>query len=82
MTDIPSTSQGDSPSADVNTLSLASESQLTAVVWPKGGHNYYFRDMEKAQREMRWLELDTHGEANWQERYMAKLKAWEDKWGK
>jgi hypothetical protein len=50
------------------------------MAWPKGGHNYYFRDMEKLQRRMRWLEINVHGEANWQN-YCAQLSAWEDKWG-
>ncbi|KAF8531997.1 alpha/beta-hydrolase [Gautieria morchelliformis] len=56
------------------------ETQLHDVVWPKGGHNYYFRDMEKLQRRMRWLEINVDGEANCQN-YLAKLSRWEDKWG-
>jgi len=51
------------------------------AVWPRGGHNYYFRDMEDLQRRMRWLELKMHGETGWKERYMLKLEAWEKKWG-
>ena len=59
-----------------------SEVPIKGSIWPKGGHNYYFRDMEKLQRRMRWLGLSLHGEDKWQERYMAELKAWEDKWGR
>lgn len=56
------------------------EGPLNAIAWPKGGHNYYFRDMEKLLRRIQWLEINRCGELKWQERYMVKLKAWEDKW--
>lgn len=56
--------------------------RLEHVAWPRGGHNYYNdRDMEKVLRRMGWLDLTLHGEAGWKDRYMAKLKAWEKKWG-
>ncbi|KAF8587685.1 alpha/beta-hydrolase [Ramaria rubella] len=73
-----------SQTADIASMSPGAGSALKAldISWPKGGHNYYIRDMEKLQRQMRWLGLNLHGETGWQERYKAKAKAWEIKWGK
>ncbi|GJJ15415.1 hypothetical protein Clacol_009692 [Clathrus columnatus] len=50
------------------------------LIWPRGGHNYYFRDMENSIRRIDWLELKKRGEENWQERYNARLKEWEAQW--
>lgn len=54
---------------------------IDRLIWPRGGHNYYFRDMENLQRRIKWLELELLGEQNWRERYKLRLKMWEAKWG-
>lgn len=51
------------------------------LIWPRGGHNYYFRDMENLGRRIYWLELGSRGEENWRERYKYRLKKWEAKYG-
>lgn len=64
----------------VSRAPTVSEQGLHHAVWPRGGHNYYFRDTEDLRRRMRWLELKIQGETGWRERYNAKLIAWEKKW--
>lgn len=54
---------------------------IDRLIWPRGGHNYYFRDMENLQRRIKWLELELRGGQNWRERYKLRLKMWEAKWG-
>ncbi|KIJ54480.1 hypothetical protein M422DRAFT_220729 [Sphaerobolus stellatus SS14] len=50
------------------------------AAWPRGGHNYYFRDIEDLQRRMAWLSLKMHGELGWKDRYRSRLNEWEKKW--
>lgn len=84
VTDLASTDPGNNQIAEsyplLLTISSALETRLNGSAWSKGGHNYYYRDMEKFLRRMGWLEINRHGTNNWQERYMVKLKAWENKW--
>ena len=45
-----------------------------APVNPLGGHNYYNnRDMEKLLRRIRWMDVFTHGNTGWKERYLTQL---------
>jgi hypothetical protein len=56
--------------------------QTLQLTYPRGGHNYYGRDIEKLGRSMRWIDALNRGEEGWEERYLKKRGEWEKKWEK
>ena len=50
--------------------------------YPKGGHNYYGRDLEKLGRSMNWIDAASKGELDWEKRYIKYRDKWELKWSK
>ena len=48
--------------------------------YPRGGHNYYGRDLEKLGRSMEWIDAVSRGEENWEKRFIKKRDKWDRKW--
>ena len=48
--------------------------------YPRGGHNYYGRDIEKLGRQMGWVEKALESGDDWKEAYRERREAWEKIW--
>ncbi|KAG8953282.1 hypothetical protein FRC04_002692 [Tulasnella sp. 424] len=66
---------------DVDPPTVAQEGSVVPAEFPLGGHNYYGRDMEKLQRQMKWAtEVGLGSSENWRDALLQKIKEDEEKW--
>jgi len=61
-------------------LSEATTLANGAPHYPRGGHNYYGRNLEKLGRSMQWIDAISKGEVDWETRYIKYRDKWEKKW--
>jgi hypothetical protein len=59
--------------------SSESDEERPAPLFPRGGHNYYGRDMEKFTRRMEWVSKMMAGDEEWTEKYKLKVAKHEHK---